>query len=275
VAVVPSSSRGTAPVTSVFTRTGDVVAASSDYSDAQVANSPTNKLTTTGDLLYASAANTLARLGVGSSLQALIVSGGLPAWAASPQSVLTTTGDIIYASSANTLARLAVGTAAQVLVGGTTPAWGAGPLGGVGWTVITKAIDTSRNTTTTIAADPELAATLVSGGLYEVELYVIFVSASGGGTPDIKMGFAEDATSRGAWFISYLNAADSPALSNQACNNSASVACGTATTNRSAFMRAVYWAAGGSAALYWAQNTSDANDTTVKAGSVMRYRRIL
>jgi hypothetical protein len=37
--------------------------------------------TTTGDIIYASAANTPARLGIGSTGQALTVSGGIPAWA--------------------------------------------------------------------------------------------------------------------------------------------------------------------------------------------------
>ena len=36
--------------------------------------------TTTGDIIYASAANTPARLGIGSSAQVLSVSGGIPAW---------------------------------------------------------------------------------------------------------------------------------------------------------------------------------------------------
>jgi hypothetical protein len=36
--------------------------------------------TTTGDIIYASSANTPARLGIGSSNQVLTVSGGLPAW---------------------------------------------------------------------------------------------------------------------------------------------------------------------------------------------------
>ena len=40
------------------------------------------KLTTTGDTLYASAANTAARLGIGSTGQVLTVSGGVPAWGA-------------------------------------------------------------------------------------------------------------------------------------------------------------------------------------------------
>jgi hypothetical protein len=37
--------------------------------------------TTTGDIIYASAANTPARLGIGSTSQVLTVSGGVPAWA--------------------------------------------------------------------------------------------------------------------------------------------------------------------------------------------------
>ena len=39
-------------------------------------------LTTTGDIYYASAANTPARLGIGSSAQVLTVAGGVPSWAA-------------------------------------------------------------------------------------------------------------------------------------------------------------------------------------------------
>jgi len=38
--------------------------------------------TTTGDIIYASAANTPARLGIGSTDQVLKISGGIPAWGA-------------------------------------------------------------------------------------------------------------------------------------------------------------------------------------------------
>jgi hypothetical protein len=41
-------------------------------------------LTTTGDIYYASSANTPARLGIGSTDQVLKVSGGIPAWGAAP-----------------------------------------------------------------------------------------------------------------------------------------------------------------------------------------------
>jgi len=45
--------------------------------DAKIAKTLT---TTTGDIIYASSANTPARLGIGSSAQVLSVSGGVPAW---------------------------------------------------------------------------------------------------------------------------------------------------------------------------------------------------
>jgi hypothetical protein len=49
--------------------------------DNTVASSIQKTLTsTTGDIIYASGANTPARLGIGSSGQLLTVSGGLPAW---------------------------------------------------------------------------------------------------------------------------------------------------------------------------------------------------
>jgi hypothetical protein len=45
--------------------------------DAKIAKTLT---TTTGDIIYASSANTPTRLGIGSSAQVLTVSGGVPAW---------------------------------------------------------------------------------------------------------------------------------------------------------------------------------------------------
>ena len=89
-------------------------------------------LTTAGDTLYASAANTPARLAVGTGLYTLQTNSGgtLPEWAASPQSVLTGTGDTLYTSGASTLARLAIGTGLYTLQtnsGGTAPEWAASP----------------------------------------------------------------------------------------------------------------------------------------------------
>lgn len=91
---------------------------------AKYTETPTSVLTTTGDILYASAANTPARLGIGATNFVLGVVGGIPAWIASPTSVLTATGDILYASAANTLAKLAAGSNGQVLtLAAGIPSW--------------------------------------------------------------------------------------------------------------------------------------------------------
>jgi hypothetical protein len=49
--------------------------------DAKIAKTLTS---TTGDIIYASSANTPARLGIGSTGQLLTVAGGVPTWAAAP-----------------------------------------------------------------------------------------------------------------------------------------------------------------------------------------------
>jgi hypothetical protein len=54
--------------------------------DAQI---PDSLLTTTGDVIYASGANTPARLGIGSTNQVLTVIGGVPTWQANQGSALT------------------------------------------------------------------------------------------------------------------------------------------------------------------------------------------
>jgi hypothetical protein len=91
----------------------------------------------TGDLIYASSASQLTRLGIGSTNQALGVTGGIPAWQASSKSVLTTTGDVMYASAANVPARLGIGSTSQVLtVAGGVPTW-ATPSGSA-WSLVTS-----------------------------------------------------------------------------------------------------------------------------------------
>jgi len=86
-----------------------------------------------GDLIVATAADTPARLAVGSNNQTLLADSAQSTgvkWGSSPQSLMTATGDLLYASSANTPARLAIGSTSQVLtVSGGVPAW-ATPAGG-------------------------------------------------------------------------------------------------------------------------------------------------
>lgn len=100
-----------------------------------------------GDILYASATNTLAKRSIGTSGQVLTVSGGLPTWATitgvgtvttgtwnasvigatygGTAQTTYTTGDTLYASASNTLSKLSIGSSGQVLtVSGGVPVWG-------------------------------------------------------------------------------------------------------------------------------------------------------
>jgi len=121
-----------------------------------------------GDLIYASAVNTLAKLTAGTNGYVLTLAAGVPTWAAStggvtsfsagstgltPNTATTgaislagtldsayggtgftayATGDLIYASATNTLAKLAAGTNGYVLtLAAGVPTWAAGGAGGV------------------------------------------------------------------------------------------------------------------------------------------------
>jgi len=86
-----TATTGTSVVLTTGTVTSDIVeiiaALQVAYTDAITTTAAANTYvakaltTTTGDIIYASAANTPARLGIGSSAQVLTVSGGIPAWA--------------------------------------------------------------------------------------------------------------------------------------------------------------------------------------------------
>lgn len=76
-----------------------------------------NVITTTGDIIYASGANTPARLGIGSTDQVLSVSGGVPAWATvssgamtqiADTTLTTSTADITFSSIPSTYNHLKV-----------------------------------------------------------------------------------------------------------------------------------------------------------------------
>ena len=93
--------------------------------DAKTAKST---LTTTGDIYYASAANTPARLGIGSTDQVLKVTAGVPAWAtpasSSPASATatvaadegTTSGSFVDLTTAGPAVTLTTGTKVLVIV---------------------------------------------------------------------------------------------------------------------------------------------------------------
>jgi hypothetical protein len=81
-------------------------------------------LTTIGDIVYANAAATNTRLGIGTAGQVLTVVSGVPAWAAAGGGMsnpMTTTGDMIASNPGSTPVRIGIGAAGQTLSATTNP----------------------------------------------------------------------------------------------------------------------------------------------------------
>lgn len=169
---------------------------------------------TTGDVIYASATNTLSKLGIGSTGQVLTVSGGVPTWSTpsanvssfqtslsglTPSSPTTgavtlagtlgptsggtgqttyATGDILYASASNTLAKLSAGTNGQVLtLASGIPSWANSTSSGVSF-VVTNFTATAGQTTFTVTYTVGLVEVYRNG----VKLAIADYTASNGTT---------------------------------------------------------------------------------------------
>ncbi len=83
------ASAAPAPSTVSATEIGYLDGVSSAIQTQLDAKTAKSTLTTTGDIYYASAANTPARLGIGSTDQVLKVTAGIPAWATPASGALT------------------------------------------------------------------------------------------------------------------------------------------------------------------------------------------
>lgn len=256
---------GGGAVDSVFGRTGMVVAEAGDYSASDVGADPAGSAASAQAASQPVDATLTALAGLATGADKFPYSTGTDAFS---QADLTSAARSLLDDTTVAAMRATLGISAAV--------------GGVEWTVVTKDADTSRASTTTLAADSggssPLTATLASGGLYEWEVDLLYVSTAGGGTPDIKLGFGEDTVARGLGSINhYYSTGETPtnATTNYCAPGTAAIgAAGTDTAIRLLLMKGWYVGTGAAAGPWWAQNTSGVNATIVKANSLMRYRRI-
>jgi hypothetical protein len=139
-----------------------------------------------GDIVAASAADTPARLAVGTDNQRLVAASseatGLKYVSDTQNTVIDAAGDLVYGTAADTLGRLAIGTAGQVLKvnsGATAPEWGAAG-GASGLTLITRQ-------TVTNAANTGSSFAGVFTSTYDSYLIIIENMVTPGSAQNVQM----------------------------------------------------------------------------------------
>ena len=148
---------------------------------------------TAGDILYATGATTLAKLGKGTGLQGLQTNSGAtaPDWSNSPQSLLTAAGDFLYASGANTLAKLAKGSDDEVLtLASGVPSW-AEAGGGAGLLQLKQTVVTAGTATTTSTSYSDITGMTVDiTPTLSTSKILVFCNYHGGGTTNYSASFS-------------------------------------------------------------------------------------
>ena len=100
------ASAAPAPSTVSATELGYVDGVTSAIQTQLDAKTAKSTLSTTGDIYYASAANTPARLGIGSTDQVLKVSGGIPAWATPSSGSMTLLSTTTLSGASTTISSI-------------------------------------------------------------------------------------------------------------------------------------------------------------------------
>lgn len=138
-----------------------------------------------------------------------------------------------------------------------------------------KTADTSRTSTTTLTADPDLSVPVLANAVYLVALYVAH-------TYDAACDFRFSWSGPSGATMTNWTADWRTVDGNEVSGAFASLTSSVPLTSGSGTLTQPLWAHGllivggtaGTFAFTWAQNTSSANAAIVRAGSVLRLERI-
>lgn len=147
---------------------------------------------------------------------------------------------------------------------------------------VVKPSDTARTSTTTVADDPHLTATVVAGGVYIVR-FVIFATTADSTSTDLKTGWNVPAGSTG---LKMMHGPGDTAADFSTSNNTKGRFSGrqyATTGNYQAETNAIavleesiitIGGAAGSVTFQWSQSASSASAVTVLASSYLHIRRL-
>ena len=137
-----------------------------------------------------------------------------------------------------------------------------------------KAASTSRTSTTTLTADPDLTFALEANAAYDFELELLYNGGTNGSS-DLKFAFAGPS----GWALTFgaMITGIPLGVASIGGTEGSTVTVGTGGTSTPLYTRLsgrlVTSGTAGSLTLTWAQNTSSGTATTLTAGSKMRARR--
>lgn len=237
-----------------------------------------------GDLAIGTADNTATRLAIGTALQVLRTNAGAtaPEWASlaaqttmANDALWDAVGDLAVGTGANTGGRLAKGTALQSLrmnAAATTPEWAAPFV----W--MEKTGDTTITTDIVVGAEAELSFAIAASEVWYFEFNLFYISPT---LADLKVTITGPASPT---LVRYQVAGLAAATTGAAGQWNAAIATAFATelalgggavdVGGRVFGFVRNGANAGTVALAWAQNASDAGNTTLYTGSYSRATRI-
>ena len=141
-----------------------------------------------------------------------------------------------------------------------------------------KPADTSRASTTTQSADPDLVLALAANAVYYIT-GVFNYNGTTQGTADFKFSFTAPAGSTVQWSALYVNTSGAYAIMNpqNAGTGNNQIAGTTGTGNDRSLTMWANVSTGGTAGnwtLFWAQGTSNVTATILRANSLLVAQRI-
>lgn len=161
----------------------------------------------------------------------------------------------------------------------TGPTGPTGPAGPVPITSVRKAADTTVNNSITLTADPELTIPVVAGGIYHVEGFLIYSSAT---AADMSLGWTYPASSTMDWtsngLISTITGNTGSLYRGRLAINGVGWAGGSGAGAGSKLVALpagiLTAAASGNLTLTWAQLVADASDTVIYANSTLKLTKL-
>jgi hypothetical protein len=138
-----------------------------------------------------------------------------------------------------------------------------------------KAADTSRTSTATLANDSELVVEIPEGGHYQIEALLRFYGGGGGFARAFTYSGTVHADGIGVGGSAHVNGTGSVvAVANATSTVANATITAAAPGDYHNIIGEAHFTTGGTLRIQWAQNSSNASATTLKAGSYLIARKL-